>query len=73
MDEKLNYVCLVEYKKSKWYLGLGRRQFYFISYDLQKYKDPPIPYQRIKVCRLCKQQKTLLQLKLIIEVPENLK
>jgi hypothetical protein len=67
VDEKLNYVCLVEYDKIKWYLGLGRRQFYFISEDLTKYKDPPIPYMRINVCRLCTKAKTLVQLKLKID------
>ena len=60
VKDKLNYVCLVEYDKIKWYLGLGQRSFYFISEDMTKFKDPPIPYQRIRYCRLCSKEKTLV-------------
>ena len=69
VPEQLNFVCLVELNKSKWFLGLGRKQFYFISEDLTKYKDPPIPYKMIEACRLCKKRKTLMQLKLFVNNP----
>lgn len=34
VQQKLNYVCLVEYQNSQWYLALGRSRFFFIQTDL---------------------------------------
>ena len=45
--ETLNYVCLVDYDSSRWYLAMGRTQFYFITSDLKRHIDPPIPYSKI--------------------------
>ena len=58
---QLNYICLVEYKLSPFYLALGQDSFYFISEELDMYKDPPIPYSKIKCIRIGK-HKTLMQI-----------
>lgn len=47
-----------------WYLALGRENFYFISEDLSKYKEPPVPYKKIVACCLCSKRKNLLSIKL---------
>lgn len=60
VGQTMNYVCLVEFNRSQWYLALGRECFYFFSSDLRMFKDPPIPYSRIGACRLCKKKKTLM-------------
>ena len=64
MPDAVNYVCLVEFENEQWYLALGRKSFYFIDIELNKYKDPPIPYSKIEACRLCKKKKTLMQIQL---------
>ena len=65
VPDSLNFVTLVEYNHSPWYLALGRESFYFIQEDLQKYKDPPIPYRKMEAVCLCSKQKTLMQVKLV--------
>ena len=42
--EKINYICIVEWKYVSWYLALGRESIYFMTEDLRKCKDPPIKY-----------------------------
>ena len=64
VPDQLNYICLVEYNDKIWYLALGQKSFYFISADLNMYKDPAIPYSAIEACRLCAKRSTLMQIKL---------
>ena len=64
VPDKLNYVCFVEWNYMTWYLALGREYFYFISEDLTRYKEPPVPYNKILACCLCSKRKTLMQIKL---------
>jgi hypothetical protein len=47
-----------------WFLALGRKSFYFINQNLEKFKVPPIPYQKIESCRICDKRKTLMQIQL---------
>ena len=58
--EKINYICVVEWKYVNWYLALGRDAIYFMSEDFSKFKDPPIPYKNIEAFCLCKKRKNLL-------------
>lgn len=67
VPESLNYVCYVEYDNARWYLGLGRRSFYFIDEELRRFKDPAIPYSKIEACRICPQKKTLIQIALKLD------
>ena len=67
VDDQINYVCLVEYIDTKWYLALANSRFFFVKYDLSCYKDPAVPFEKIKECRLCSRRKTLLQIVLIEE------
>jgi len=62
VPDELNFVCLVEYNDKQWYMALGRSSFYFISENLDWYKDPPVPYKKILACRLCSKRKTLMQI-----------
>lgn len=63
VDGQLNYICLVEYKQRPFYLALGQECFYFITEELDMYKDPPVPYSKIKCIRIGK-HKTLMQIQL---------
>ena len=67
VPDAVNYVCLVEYDNIQWYLALGRKSIYFIDKELNKFKDPPIPYNKIEACRLCSRRKTLMQIQLKID------
>ena len=60
VPEQINYVCLVEFENKQWYLAMGRSTFYFIDRDLDKYKDPSIPYNKIQAIRLCSRNKNLM-------------
>ena len=71
VPEPLYYICLVEYKKQHWYLSLGKDRFYFISKQLKKYLNPPIQYQKIMACLLCKKRKTLMQIRLNVKGKES--
>jgi hypothetical protein len=62
VPDTINYVSLIEYENTMWFMALGRKSFYFIDYNLDRYKDPPIPYQKIAACRLCSKTKTLMQI-----------
>ena len=64
VPDKLNYICFVEWNYMTWYLALGRENFYFISEDLTKYKEPPVPYKKIVACCLCSKRKNLMSIKL---------
>ena len=61
--DSINFVCMVEYRKMPYFLALGCENFFLITTDLEKYKDPPVPYEKIVACRVGK-HKTLMQIKL---------
>ena len=55
VPDAVNYVCLVEYDDCEWYMALGRKSIYLIETELNRYRDPPIPYNKIEACRICSQ------------------
>ena len=69
--DKINYICFVEWNYQTWYLALGREFFYFITEDLSRYKEPPVPYEKIEACCLCSKRKTLMVIKLNLSGKNN--
>jgi len=51
--EKINYISLVNYWGNNWYMAFGRKYFYFINTEFEKFKAPPVPYTKIDACLIC--------------------
>ncbi len=59
VNDSLNYVSLIEYAGSEYYLVLGRFSFYFIKNDLSD-NEAAIKYAHLERCLTDEKRGTLL-------------
>ena len=64
LPEEVKYLCIAQYLQKYCYLVYTRECLYFVSEELDSYKDPPVPYSFIMAVCTCPKQKTLVQLRL---------